>query len=255
MIRIKSDEEILAMKKPGAVVASVFEAIAPLMKPGVSTAEIDRVAHRVIVEARAIPSFLGYGAPEVVPFPAATCISIDDEVVHGIPSEDRILEDGMIVSVDVGAFLGGFHADAARTYIIGDVPPRVRELVEVTEESFWKGLEQAKPGNRIGDISAAVQQHCESHGFGVVRVLTGHGVGRELHESPNLPNYGRRGRGLRLQAGMTLALEPMITLGSHRVALTSNDWTFVTADGQPAAHYENTFAITDEGPIVLTMHA
>jgi methionyl aminopeptidase len=161
----------------------------------------------------------------------------------------------MIVSVDVGAYFEGFHSDAARTYMIGNVPPRVRELVEVTEEAFWKGLEQAKPGNRIGDISSAVQEHCESHGFGVIRVLTGHGVGRELHESPNLPNYGRRGRGLRLQAGMTLALEPMVTLGSHNVVLTSNDWTFVTVDGQPAAHYENTFAITDDGPIVLTMHS
>ncbi len=255
MIRIKSDEEILAMKKPGAVVASVFEAIAPLMKQGTSTGDIDRIAHQVIVDAGATPSFLGYGGPEVVPFPAATCISIDDEVVHGIPSDDRILKDGMIVSVDVGAYFEGFHSDAARTYMIGDVLPRVRELVEVTEEAFWKGLEQAKPGNRIGDISSAVQEHCESHGFGVIRVLTGHGVGRELHESPNLPNYGRRGRGLRLQAGMTLALEPMVTLGSHNVVLTSNDWTFVTVDGQPAAHYENTFAITDDGPIVLTMHS
>lgn len=252
MIRIKSDEEIHAMKKPGAVVASVFEAILPWMKPGVTTAEIDRIAHQVIVAAGATPSFLGYGGPDVVPFPAATCISIDEEVVHGIPSDDRILKDGMIVSVDVGACLGGYHADAARTYVIGDVPPRVRELVEVTEEAFWKGLKQAKPGNRIGDISAAVQEYCESHGFGVVRVLTGHGVGRELHESPNLPNYGSKGRGLRLQAGMTLALEPMITLGSFNVVLTSNEWTFVTIDGKPAAHYENTFAITDKGPVVLT---
>lgn len=253
MIRIKSDEEILAMKKSGAVVASVFEAIAPLMKPGVSTGDIDRIAHEVIVGAGAIPSFLGYGGSGVVPFPAATCISIDDEVVHGIPSDDRFLEDGMVVSVDVGAYLDGFHSDAARTYIIGNVPPRVRELVEVTEESFWKGLEKARPGNRIGDISAAVQQHCESHGFGVIRVLTGHGVGRELHESPNLPNFGRKGRGLRLQAGMTLALEPMVTLGSYNVVMTSNDWTFVTVDGQPSSHYENTFAITDEGPVVLTL--
>ncbi|HHW93426.1 MAG TPA: type I methionyl aminopeptidase [Clostridiaceae bacterium] len=253
MIRIKSREEILRMRKPGAVVASVFEAIAPMMRSGISTGDIDRIAHRVIVDAGATPSFLGYGGPEVRPFPAATCISIDEEVVHGIPSDDRFLEDGMVVSVDVGAYLDGFHADAARTYIIGDVPPRVKELVEVTEEAFWKGLEQAFPGNRIGDISAAVQEHCESHGFGIIRVLTGHGVGRELHESPNLPNYGRRGRGLRLQAGMTLALEPMVTLGSYDVVLTSNEWTFVTVDGQPSAHYENSFAITNKGPVVLTV--
>ncbi len=253
MIRIKSSDEIRRMKNSGAVVAAVFEAIAPLMKPGISTGEINRVAHKVIVDAGATPSFLGYGAPETEPFPAATCISIDEEVVHGIPSDDRILEDCMLVSVDVGAYLDGFHGDAARTYIIGDVPARVKELVKVTEEAFWKGLEQAWPGKRIGDISAAVQEHCEAHGFGVIRVLTGHGVGTELHESPNLPNYGRRGRGLRLAAGMTLALEPMVTLGSYNVAMTPNNWTFVTIDGQPSAHYENTFAITDDGPVVLTM--
>ncbi|HNZ63743.1 MAG TPA: type I methionyl aminopeptidase [Bacillota bacterium] len=254
MIRIKSDDEIARMKGAGAVVAAVFEAVAPLMKPGISTGEINRTAHRVIVDAGATPSFLGYG-PAEAPFPAATCISIDAEVVHGIPSDSRILEDGMIVSVDVGACLDGYHGDAARTYIIGDVPPRVKELVEVTEEAFWKGLEQALPGKRLGDISSAVQEHCEAHGFGIIRVLTGHGVGAELHESPNLPNYGRRGRGLRLEAGMTLALEPMVTLGSFNVAMTANNWTFETVDGLPASHYENTFVITDDKPVVLTMRS
>ncbi|NLA81349.1 MAG: type I methionyl aminopeptidase, partial [Clostridiaceae bacterium] len=155
-------------------------------------------------------------------------------------------------SVDVGAYLDGYHGDAARTYIVGQVPDRVRELVRVTEESFWKGFEQAWPGKRLGDISAAVQDHCEAHGFGVIRELTGHGIGTDLHEAPNVPNYGKKGRGIRLVAGMVLALEPMVTLGSREIALADNDWTFVTQDGQVAAHYENTLAITEDGPIILT---
>ena len=255
MIRLKSKEAIEIMRRPGAVVAAVFEAIEPLMVEGMSTEEIDRVAHKVIVGAGALPSFLGYDGQGPTPFPASTCISLDDEVVHGFPGRDKLLREGMLVSVDVGAYLDGYHGDAARTYIVGQVPDRVRQLVQVTEEAFWKGLEQALPGNRLGDISAAVQEHCESHGFGVVRELTGHGIGTELHEAPNLPNYGKKGRGIRLAAGMTLALEPMVTLGSREIALAENDWTFVTRDGQPAAHYENTFAITEEGPLVLTLGA
>ncbi len=253
MIRLKSKEAISQMRQAGAVVAAVFDAIAPMMQEGVTTEEIDRTAHQVILAAGAVPSFLGYDGQGPTPFPAATCISIDDEVVHGFPSGDRLLRDGMIVSVDVGACLNGYHGDAARTYLIGRVPDRVRELVQVTEEAFWLGFEQAVPGNRLGDISAAVQGHCESHGFGVIRDLTGHGIGTDLHEAPNLPNYGSRGRGIRLLEGMTLALEPMVTLGSPQVYIGGNDWTFLTRDGQPAAHYENTFAITREGPMVLTM--
>lgn len=252
MIRLKSKEAIDLMRRPGAVVAAVFEAVEPLMKEGTSTYAIDQVAHGVIVASGAIPSFLGYDGQGPTPFPGSTCISIDDEVVHGFPDRDRILKNGMIVSVDVGAYLEGYHGDAARTYIVGQVPDRVRELVRVTEEAFWKGFEQAWPGNRLGDISAAVQAHCEAHGFGVIRELTGHGVGSELHEAPNVPNYGRKGRGIRLMAGMTLALEPMVTLGSREIAIAENDWTFVTRDGLPASHYENTFAITEEGPVILT---
>lgn len=253
MIRIKSKEAIDRMRLSGAVVAAVFDAVAPLMRPGVTTEEIDRKAHQVILDAGAIPSFLGYDGQGPTPFPAATCISIDDEVVHGFPSPDRVLEDGMIVSLDVGAYLGGYHGDAARTYLIGQVPDRIRQLVQVTEEAFWKGLEEAVPGKRLGDISAAVQAHCEAHGFGVIRDLTGHGIGSDLHEPPNLPNVGVRGRGIRLMAGMTLALEPMVTLGSPGVYIGDNDWTFLTRDGQVAAHYENTFAITESGPQVLTL--
>lgn len=251
MIRLKTREEIERMKRAGHIVASVFEAIEPMMVPGVPTLEIDRIAHEVIVNAGAIPSFLGYDGQGPTPFPGSTCISIDDEVVHGFPSE-RVIEEGMIISVDVGAYIDGYHGDAARTFIIGDVPDRVRELVEVTREAFYKGLEQARPGNRLGDISHAVQSHCESHGFGVIRELTGHGVGTELHEPPNLLNYGRPGRGIRLAAGMVMALEPMITLGRPEIVIGDNEWTFLTADGSPAAHHENTFAITEDGPIILT---
>lgn len=251
MIRLKSPEEIDRMRRAGAVVAAVFEKIAPLMLPGVTTYEIDRVAHEEIERHGAIPSFLDYPG-EFSPFPAATCISIDSEVVHGIPSQERFLEDGMIVSVDVGAYLDEMHGDAARTYLIGEVDPEIRKLVEETEKSFWKGFEQAKIGNRIGDISHAVEAHVKPFGFGVIEVLTGHGVGYDLHEDPSLPNFGRKGRGVRLAAGMTLALEPMITLGSPRVQLEQDGWTFVTRDGKPSSHYENTFAITEQGPIILT---
>ncbi len=254
MIRLKSKEAIDIMRRPGAVIADVFKAIEPLMKAGVTTWEIDRVAHQVILDAHATPSFLGYDGQGPTPFPNATCISVDDEVVHGFPSRERVLEEGMLVSVDVGAYLDGYHGDAARTFIVGEVPARVRELVEVTEASFWHGFEQAVVGNRIGDISAAIQEYCESRGFGVIRDLTGHGIGTLLHESPNVPNFGQKGRGIRLMEGMTLAVEPMITLGSREVMLEDNDWTFVTEDGLQSAHYENTFAITKEGPVILTMH-
>jgi methionyl aminopeptidase len=251
MIRLKSPEEIDRMRRAGAVVAAVFDEIAPLMQAGVSTYEIDHLAHEVIKRHGAIPSFLGFPG-EFSPFPAATCISIDSQVVHGIPSRDRILEDGMIVSVDVGAILDDMHGDAARTYLVGEVDPEVRKLVEETENSFWKGFEQATIGNRIGDISHAVETHVKAFGYGVIEVLTGHGVGYDMHEDPSVPNFGRKGRGIRLAEGMTLALEPMITLGSPRVQLERDGWTFVTRDGKPASHYENTFAITKQGPIVLT---
>ena len=187
MIRLKSPEEIDRMRRAGAVVAAVFDEIAPLMQAGVSTYEIDHLAHEVIKRHGAIPSFLGFPG-EFSPFPAATCISIDSQVVHGIPSRDRILEDGMIVSVDVGAILDDMHGDAARTYLVGEVDPEVRKLVEETQNSFWKGFEQATIGNRIGDISHAVETHVKAFGYGVIEVLTGHGVGYDMHEDPSVPN-------------------------------------------------------------------
>ncbi|HHU07505.1 MAG TPA: type I methionyl aminopeptidase [Clostridiaceae bacterium] len=251
MITIKSAEEIEIMKEAGWIVAEVFRVIEPYMIPGVSTAQIDSIAEELILDSGAIPSFKG--VPGVVPFPAATCISIDDEVVHGIPRSDRILKEGQIVSVDVGAKIHGMHGDAARTWPIGTVKPELLELISVTEACFWAGLKMAKAGNRIGDISAAVQSCAEKSGFGVVRDLCGHGVGHELHEEPNLPNFGKSGYGMRLKAGMTLALEPMITLGDYHIRQMNDGWTIVTSDGKPAAHYENSFAVTDDGPIVFTM--
>jgi methionyl aminopeptidase len=249
MVSMKTEDEIKKLKRSGRVVALVFEAVADIIKPGVSTYEIDQVAERVIRKEGAIPSFLNYGQP---PFPASTCISINDEVVHGIPRKDRIVQDGDIVSLDVGAVLDGYHGDAARTYIIGDVPKETSDLVRVTEECFWKAFEVTVTGNRIGDVSYAVMQHAESFGYGIVRELTGHGIGRNLHEEPDVPNYGKKGHGLRISPGLVICVEPMINLGTHRIKLLSDEWTIVTADGKPSAHYENTIAITADGPIITT---
>ncbi|MGI6076988.1 MAG: type I methionyl aminopeptidase [Fastidiosipilaceae bacterium] len=249
MVIIKSAAEIEEMKKANQIVAMVLQDLEEFIKPGLTTAAIDQRAEALIRGEGAVPSFKGYGHP---PFPASVCISINEAVVHGIPSEKIVIKDGDIVSVDCGAYIDGWHGDAARTFIIGEVDDKVRELVEVTEQAFWEGFQQAVPGNRLGDISAAIQKKAESHGFGVVRELTGHGIGRDMHEEPNVLNYGRAGRGLRLQPGMVLAVEPMITLGSKKVRLLDDNWTIVTADGKQASHYENTFAITEDGPIILT---
>lgn len=249
MVHIKSAHEIEKMAEAGRIVASVLLAVSRQVRPGISTADLDATARDLIAQSGGVPSFLGYGQP---PFPAAICASIDAEVVHGIPSPKRILREGSIISVDVGVCLDGYHADAARTFAVGQISPEVERLVQVTRESFWKGLAQALPGHRLGDLSAAVQTHAEKHGYGVVRELTGHGIGRNLHEEPDLPNFGRAGHGLRLEAGMVLAMEPMINLGTRRVLMLEDGWTIVTADGRPSAHYENTFAVTDNGPLVLT---
>lgn len=248
MIYLKTAEEIEKMKAAGAVVSSVFHFIKPYIHPGISTAELDLLIRKHIESFGATPSFLNYGDP---PFPASSCISINEEVVHGIPS-GRKLEDGDIVSVDVGAFLNGYHGDACRTFLCGNVSEEWQKLVRVTEESFWAGIKMARPGNRLGDISHAIQEHCEKEGYGIVRDYTGHGIGREMHEDPPIFNYGRPGRGVRLEAGMCLAIEPMVTLGDYRVYVKENDWTVATVDGSPAAHYENSLAITDGEPIILT---
>jgi methionyl aminopeptidase len=249
MLRLKTPDEINLMRNAGRVVAEVLDMVEAMIRPGLSTLEIDQAAEKMIRGFGAVPSFKGYGNP---PFPGSVCVSIDEEVVHGIPSADRIIKEGMIVSVDVGAILEGYHGDAARTFAVGSIDDDRSNLVRVTEECFWKAFEIARPGARLGDLSAAIQKHAESHGYGVVRELTGHGIGRNLHEDPDLPNYGKSGHGIRLEPGIVIAMEPMINLGTRRIAMNSDGWTIVTADGRPSAHYENTFAVTADGPVVLT---
>jgi methionyl aminopeptidase len=249
MIALKSAAEIDRIAAAGRIVSNVLDELGRMVRPGISTMDLDTAARAIIHHAGATPSFLGYGQP---PFPAAICASIDDEVVHGIPSRQRILQEGSLISIDVGACLEGFHADAARTYAVGKIDEDRSRLLQVTEECFWQAFAKAQVGARLGDLSAAVQTHAEAHGYGVVRELTGHGVGRHLHESPDLPNYGRPGHGMRLEAGLVLAMEPMINLGTRRIVMLEDGWTIVTADGKPSAHYENTLAITPDGPVILT---
>lgn len=246
MIILKNKHDITLMRDSGKIAALARAMGGEMAKAGVTTAAIDAKIKQVIVSHGAIPSFLGYGG-----FPGSACVSVNDEVIHGIPS-DRELKDGDIVKIDVGAFYKGFHSDCAATFAVGNVSAEAAKLISVTEESFFKGIEMAVPGNRLGDISAAVQNVVESNGFSVVRDYVGHGVGRELHEDPSIPNYGRAGRGVRLQSGMTLAIEPMVNIGGYAVKVLSDEWTVITKDGSLSAHYENTIAITDNGPIILT---
>lgn len=248
MITIKTDADLQLMDAAGRVVEETLRLLKTLARPGVTTAELDHEAERFIRSRGATPSFLHYHG-----YPKSICTSVNEQVVHGIPGPYR-LKDGDILSVDVGACLDGFQGDAARTYLIGNVPEEVRSLVRVTRESFFAGLQYARAGYRIGDISAAIQAHAEAHGYGVVREMIGHGIGREMHEEPNVPNYGRAGHGPRLEKGMTIAIEPMINLGTARIRQLADGWTTITADGKPSAHYENTVAITDGEPRLLTLH-
>lgn len=248
MITIKTDADLQLMDAAGRVVEETLRLLKTLARPGVTTAELDHEAERFIRSRGATPSFLHYHG-----YPKSICTSVNEQVVHGIPGPCR-LKDGDILSVDVGACLDGFQGDAARTFLIGNVPEEVRSLVRVTRESFFAGLRYARAGNRIGDISAAIQAHAEAHGYGVVREMIGHGIGREMHEEPNVPNYGRAGHGPRLEKGMTIAIEPMINLGTARIRQLADGWTTITADGKPSAHYENTVAITDGEPRLLTLH-
>lgn len=249
MVLLKTEDEIRKMQKAGRIVALVFEALSDVIRPGVSTYEIDRIAEKVIRGEGAVPSFLHYGTP---PFPGSICASINEEVVHGIPDRKRILKEGDIISVDVGAVLDGFHGDAARTYPVGIISREAADLIRVTEECFWKGFDKAVPGNRIGDVSYAVMKHAEEHGYGVVRELTGHGIGRHLHEDPDVPNYGKPGHGPRIVPGLVIAVEPMINMGTREVTLLSDEWTVATRDRLPSAHYENTIAVTENGPVITT---
>ena len=247
MIKIKSAEEIEQMKKAGALSKMALRRVGAMVRPGVSTFELDQLAEQIIRMHGGVPAFKGYGG-----FPGTICASVNDQVVHGIPNPDVILRDGDIVSVDTGAIVDGWVGDNAWTFYCGTPSPEVQALCEITRDCLIAGIEQAVPGNHIGDIGHAVQTLAEEHGYGVLRDYVGHGVGRNMHEDPNVPNYGKKGRGVRLQAGMVIAIEPMITLGTYECVTLANGWTVVTRDGMPAAHYENTVAITADGPVILT---
>lgn len=244
---IKSPNEIRGIRKAGEVVAQLLRVLGRQVVPGVSLKELEEFCAEFIHRAGGVPTFKGYRG-----FPAAVCISVNEEVVHGIP-DSRTIDEGDIVKVDVGVTLGGFIADAARTYPAGRIAPEVVSLVEATERAFYEGLKFARPGYRVGDISWAIQSFVEAQGYSVVRELHGHGVGVELHEEPTVPNFGRPGRGRELVKGMTLAIEPMVNMGSAKVETRSNGWTVVAVDGKPSAHYENTVLITEAEPEVLTI--
>ena len=248
MIIIKSDSEIDLMRESGKVTGFILKELENIIRPGLSTADIDRFVEKTIRGAGMIPSFKGYGG-----FPASACVSINDEVVHGIPDKKRILREGDIVSVDVGSTYKVYVSDAARTYPVGEVSDVARHLMEATRDSFFAGLEYCKVGCRLSDISHAIQQSAEGEGFSVIRDFVGHGVGQNMHEDPQIPNFGKAGRGPRLAKGMVFAIEPMICEGTYDVRTLSNDWTVVTLDGKLSAHYENTVVITDGEPELLTL--
>ena len=245
MIIIKTDSEIDLMREPCKVVRDALLLAEEKIEVGMTTSALNKIIHDYIVSCGAKPSFLGYGG-----FPAATCISIDNEVVHGFPS-NRIIKEGEIVSVDVGAYKNGFHGDAARSLYVGEIAPEKKKLIDVTKECFFKGIEGICIGSPLGDIGAQIQQHAEANGFSVVRDMVGHGVGKHLHEDPQVPNYGRKGTGVRLKRNMTLAVEPMINMGRYEVEI--DGWKCVTLDGLPSAHYENSIVITDNGVEILTL--
>ena len=247
MIELKTSNELKQMMDAGRIAAGALKAAGEAVKPGVSTAYVDSVAHEYIVKHGAIPTFLGYNG-----FPAASCISINDEVIHGIPSKSRIIQPGDIVSIDTGATYNGFVGDNAATFAAGEISPEAQRLCDVTRESLYEGIKMAVAGNRIGDIGSTIQRYCEERGFSVVREFTGHGCGRVMHEDPSVPNYGTPGRGVRLQVGMTIAIEPMINMGAAKIRQLPDGWTIKTADGKPAAHFEHTIAITSNGPVILT---
>ena len=249
MITLKSPKEIELMRRAGKITAAARALAGEMVKPGVTTQEINDEVERFIRKEGAIPSFLNYSG-----YPGSICISVNDEVIHGIPGK-RVLQDGDIVSVDVGAYIGGYHGDCAATFACGTISPEAQDLIDVTRQSFFEGIKFAKKGYRVSDISAAIQVYVESHGYSIVREYVGHGIGKNLHESPEVPNFGNPGRGVRLLPGMTLAIEPMVNAGSAAIQLLSDGWTVKTRDGKYAAHYENTILITDGEPEILTAPA
>ena len=248
MISIKSPKDIEKMRTAGRITAQARALAGSMVRPGVTTLEIDKAVQKFIESKGAKPSFLGYGG-----FPGSACISINEVVIHGIPSKKIVLKEGDIVSVDVGAWLDGFHGDCAATFPCGEISPEAQKLIDVTRQSFFEGIKLAKVGQRVSDIGHGVQQYVESFGFSVVREFVGHGVGRNLHEPPEVPNYGAAGHGARLQPGMVIAVEPMVCAGDWRVKVLEDKWTTVSADGSLTAHYENTILITEAEPEILTV--
>lgn len=246
MIILKSDRELAYMRDAGKIVAETLAEVQKAVKPGASTLELDRIAEQYIKGRGAIPTFKGYNG-----FPGNICASINEQVVHGIPGLKK-LKNGDNVSIDIGAVINGYNGDAAVTVAVGEVDAEMQKLLNATEQSLYQGIEKAIAGNRLGDISHAIQSYAEEYGYGVVRDYVGHGIGRKMHEDPQVPNYGFPGRGPRLKSGMTLAIEPMINLGTHEVKTLDDGWTVVTADGKPSAHFEHTIAITDGKPEILT---
>ena len=235
------------MKEAGAIAAGALKAAGDAVQPGITTYELNRIAHKFIKDAGAYPTFLGYNG-----YPAAACISINDVVIHGIPSKKQTVRAGDIVSIDIGATFNGYVGDNAATFAAGEISPEAKRLSDTTREALYKGIEAAVAGNRLGDIGHAVQSYCEERGFSVVRTFTGHGVGTQMHEDPSVPNFGTPGRGLRLVPGMTIAIEPMVNMGTHEVKQLSDGWTIKTKDGRLSAHFEHTIAITADGPVILT---
>ena len=247
-VTIKSAREIELMREAGRLLAEVHEEMAAFIKPGISTKDIDKLGEKLIREKGCIPNFLNYHG-----YPASVCVSVNDEVVHGIPSKHRILQEGDIVSLDAGLIYKGYHSDAARTYGVGNISKEAQQLIDVTRQSFFEGIKYAKAGNRLHDISNAIAAYAESFGYGVVRDLVGHGIGTELHEDPQIPNFRQVRKGMKLVPGMTLAIEPMINAGTWEVCWLDDDWTVVSEDGSLSAHYENTVLITDGEPEILTL--
>ena len=247
-VTVKTPREIELMREAGRILALVHEELGKIVKPGISTYEIDKEGEKLIRSFGCIPSFLNYNG-----YPASICVSVNEEVVHGIPSRKRILKDGDIVSLDAGVIYKGYHSDAARTHAVGKISDKAKKLIEVTKQCFFEGIKYAKAGNHLHDISKAIGSYAEQFKYGVVRELCGHGIGTHLHESPDIPNFAQKSRGIKLEAGMTLAIEPMINSGTHKVYWMDDDWTVVTYDGSLSAHYENTVLITETGCEILSL--
>lgn len=247
-VTIKSDREIELMREAGRILAIVHEELEKFIRPGISTLDIDKKGEEIIRSFDCIPSFKGYNG-----YPASICVSVNDEVVHGIPNKGTILQDGDIVSLDAGVIYKGYHSDAARTHAVGEISAEAKRLIEVTKQSFFEGIKFAKEGNHLHDISSAIQAYVEGFGYSVVRDLVGHGIGTNLHESPQIPNFKQKRRGVLLEAGMTLAIEPMVNMGHYDVCWLDDDWTVVTEDGSLSAHYENTILITSGEPEILSI--